>query len=365
MSESKSSPDVLIIGAGAVGMASAIALAREGVRVTILDRGEAGQEASWAGGGILSPLPHWNFREEVTRLTMRGEALWPAWVDYLTTSTGQDTEYRKSGMMILPEYDEEKGIRWCKEHGVPLERIVAREREPNLSHGGQALLLPEVAQVRNPRLLRAMRLSLEKLGVAIREQTEVTDWRVAAGKVEAVETSRGELSAGRYLICGGTWSKLLCGRHAQGLDIWPVRGQMLLFQATPGLLDTVVLSNGYYLVPRQGGLILAGTTREDAGFDKSTTPQARADILAHAQALLPALKEEMVVKHWAGLRPGAPDNIPTLGRHPEFDNLYINSGHFRYGVTMAPACAEITANALLNRPQPLDIAPYRWPLAAA
>jgi len=365
MSKSKTSSEVLVVGAGAAGMASAIALARAGVRVTLLERGEAGREASWAGGGILSPLPHWNFREEVTRLTMRGEALWPEWADYLQASTGVDTEYRKCGMMILPDYDEEKGLRWCREHGVPLERIAAREREPALGYDGPALLLPEVAQVRNPRLLRAMRQCLEGLGVVIHEQTEVIGWRIAGNAVQAVETTRGDFSAERYLVCGGAWSQILCGRYAQGLDIWPVRGQIVLFQATPGLLDTVVLRNGYYLVPRKDGLILAGTTRENVGFDKSTTAQARADILAHASALLPALREEMIVKHWAGLRPGAPDNIPTLGRHPEIENLYVNSGHFRYGVTMAPACAEIIANLLLGRPQPLDIAPYRWPQAAA
>ncbi|EKD98788.1 MAG: hypothetical protein ACD_23C00273G0001 [uncultured bacterium] len=84
-------------------------------------------------------------------------------------------------------------------------------------------------------------------------------------------------------------------------------------------------------------------------------------LYAQATGILPLLKQAPLVRHWAGLRPGSPDNIPTIDRHPQLENLYISSGHFRYGVTMAPASAEIMANLILGRPQAMDIAPYRWP----
>ncbi|MBI5329494.1 MAG: glycine oxidase ThiO [Betaproteobacteria bacterium] len=357
-------PDILLIGAGAVGMVSALALARAGAKVTLLERGETGRESSWAGGGILSPLPHWNFREEVTRLTIQGEAMWPQTIANLKAATGLDPQYRKCGMLLLPEYDEAKGVAWCRAHKVPLEQISARTREPALGYDTPALLLPEVAQVRNPRLLQTLRRAVELAGITLREHTEVIGWRVENDRVTGVETNVGVLSAGQYMVCGGAWNQMLAGDLALGLKVWPVRGQIVLFQAAPDLLSTVILRNSYYLIPRQGGLILAGTTRENVGFDKSTTESARAEITAQAWEILPALRTAPVVKHWAGLRPGSEDNIPVISAHPRITNLYANAGHFRYGVTMAPLVGELAVNLLLHRPQPLDMTPYLWPPTA-
>ncbi|MDE2365809.1 MAG: FAD-dependent oxidoreductase, partial [Betaproteobacteria bacterium] len=147
-------------------------------------------------------------------------------------------------------------------------------------------------------------------------------------------------------------------------DIWPVRGQILLFKVQPGLLKTIVLHEHdyFYLIPRRDGHILAGSTLEETGFDKSATAEARRMLLARAHALVPALTEETVAGHWAGLRPGSPDNIPIIDRHPSIANLYLNSGHYRYGVTMAPGSARLLSNIILDKPQPLDITPYRWPV---
>jgi len=102
------------------------------------------------------------------------------------------------------------------------------------------------------------------------------------------------------------------------------------------------------------------SAREDVGFDKSTTEEAHAMLLRRASVLLPALCDMPVIKHWAGLRPGSPGNIPTVGRHPQLDNLYINGGHFRYGVTMAPASVEVLLNTMNETPQPFDVSPYLW-----
>jgi glycine oxidase len=137
-----------------------------------------------------------------------------------------------------------------------------------------------------------------------------------------------------------------------------------LFKAQPGLLEPMVLDEGdnFYLIPRRDGHILAGSTLEEAGFDKSTTSEARETLLARAHALIPVLAEERLVAHWAGLRPASPHNIPVISVHPVISNLYLNSGHFRYGVTMAPGSAELVANMILNKPQSLDVMPYRWPV---
>jgi len=121
-----------------------------------------------------------------------------------------------------------------------------------------------------------------------------------------------------------------------------------------------LLQGDLYFIPRRDGHLLVGSTLEDVGFDKSTTEEARAMLLQRAAVLLPALRDMPVVKHWAGLRPGSPGNIPTIGRHPDFSNLYLNSGHFRYGVTMAPASVEVLLNEIDGTAQPFDVSAYRW-----
>jgi len=116
-----------------------------------------------------------------------------------------------------------------------------------------------------------------------------------------------------------------------------------------------------YLIPRKDGHVLVGSTLEDVGFDKGTTAEAAHYLHAQAAEIFPLLAHEKPVLHWAGLRPGSPDNIPVIGRHPVIENLYVNSGHFRYGVTMAPGSARLLCNMLMDKPQPIDIAPYQWP----
>ena len=147
-------------------------------------------------------------------------------------------------------------------------------------------------------------------------------------------------------MTAGAWSKVLLGEHALQADIKPIRGQMLLFKFDAPPLPHIVLQKDMYLIPRRDGHLLVGSTREDVGFDKSTTDEARAMLLQRAIALLPALRDMPVIQHWAGLRPGSPGNIPTIGRHPHLPNLYINSGHFRYGVTMSPASVEVLLNTI-------------------
>ncbi len=222
------------------------------------------------------------------------------------------------------------------------------------------LFLPDVAQARNPRLLQALRARVEKLGGHIVEQCEVQRIVAENGRVQHLATTRGDFSADTYVITAGAWSKVLLGEHALQVDVKPIRGQMLLFKFDAPPLPHIVLQKDLYLIPRRDGHLLVGSTLEDVGFDKSTTDEAREMLLQRAGALLPALRDMPIVKHWAGLRPASPGNVPTIGRHPRLPNLYINSGHFRYGVTMAPASVEVLLHAMDGTPQPFDVSPYQW-----
>jgi glycine oxidase len=340
-------PEYIIIGAGVVGLATAQHLLLQGTRVAIIECGDVGRESSWAGGGILSPLCPWDYPDEVTRLTGRGAEMFPFWTDELHAATGIDPEYVVSGMLVLPPFSQTVAQQWCREHQFALEQI------------DDALLLPDVAQVRNPRLVKALRKHVEILGGRIIEQCDVSQIATEGDRVRSIMTAQGALSADRYIVCAGAWSKQVLGKHALQLDIKPVRGQMLLYQFDAPPLSHIVLQDGLYLIPRRDGHLLVGSTLEDVGFDRSTTAEARASLKQRAQLILPVLKDMPVVQHWSGLRPGSPGNIPTIGQHPQLQNLYLNSGHFRYGVTMAPASVEILMNELNGSEQPFDISPYR------
>ncbi len=342
------SNEFIVIGAGSLGLATAAALLQGGARVTLLERGQTGRESSWAGGGILSPLCPWDYSEEVTRLALRGMDLFEGFADTLHRNTGIDPEYQRCGMQVLPPFDLHAAQQWCAAHGMRLEQRA------------DALFLPDVAQARNPRLMQALRARVEQLGGRIVEGCEVRQFVASDSEVMRLETSRGDFSADEYIVTAGAWSLPLLGGHALHADIRPMRGQMLLFKFAAPPLPHIVLQKDLYLIPRLDGHLLVGSTVEDVGFDKSTTAAARGMLQQRAAAILPALQDMSVVQHWAGLRPGSPGNIPVIGRHPRLRNVYLNGGHFRYGVTMTPASVEILLNELNGAPQPFDVSAYRW-----
>ncbi len=357
-------PDFLIIGGGVIGCATALELATAGARVALLDRGHLGCESSWSGAGLLYPLLPWDYRPEVTRLTSWGRALYPEWVARAQAGSGIDPQYIESGLLVLPPYDHDRAVAWAAARHETLAEVSPRLVEPAVQHAGPALWLPRVAQVRNPRLLRALRGALVKRGVVIHEGVEVSELQRAGARLGAVRASDGVVySADQVIVAAGAWTPAVLGELGAGLDIRPVRGQMLLYKTDRIILRRIVLIEGTYLIPREDGHILVGSTLEEAGFDKSVTDEAHRALKQRAEAVLPQLKGLEPVRQWAGLRPGSPDNIPVIGRHPEIGNLWVSSGHFRYGVTMAPASARLLGDLLLGRACEMDPAPYAWPLS--
>lgn len=364
--------DVIVIGGGVIGLSIARELLQMGAKVRVLERNCCGNEASWAGGGILSPLLPWDYPDAVTQLTQFSNRLLPVLTETLRQETGINPEYQVCGMLVLPDMNNEQSAQfigakdWCMRNAFPMKRVYPNEAFPILTFGEfaekSALWLSSVAQVRSPRLLQALKKSVELSGGSIIENTQVTGWRMGQSQVESVVTNRGEYSGADYVVAAGAWSREILDKYALKINIFPVRGQMLLFKVEAGLLDTVVLQNGFYLIPRQDGYILAGSTIENTGFDKSITTVARNELLEKAHSFLTELTENTLVGHWAGLRPGSPENIPVISRHPAFDNFYLSSGHHRYGVTMAPGSAQLLSNMIIGSSQPFDVTSYKWPV---
>lgn len=362
--------DFIVIGAGIIGLTMTARLLEAGASVTLLERDIVGNEASWAGGGILSTLFPWDYSESVNQLAMYSTSLYPQWTAALQTQTGIDPEYHICGLHILhpDENDQARAQNWCTAYTVAIEpqSLVLGEGDlANISESrsdqstNATLFMRDVAQVRNPRLLRALKKRIEQLGGNIVEHCEVFRLHSNNLKVTGLQTSHGQMIGNQYIVTAGAWSSRLLGEHALKLDIRPIRGQMLLYKFPQSPIRSVIAERGHYLIPRQDGHILVGSTTEDVGFNKNTTIEARNQLSAWASNLLPTLRNIPLLQHWAGLRPASSSNLPTIGRHPMLKNLYVNSGHFRYGVTMAPGSAEILINEITGRMQPFDISPYR------
>jgi len=354
--------DILIVGGGIIGLLTAHYLSQAGEDVTVLERQRIGQESSWAGGGILSPLYPWRYPPAVNLLARWSQRRYRALADELQAASGIDPEYIQSGMLILDDAENAAANAWASDNGARLRHLGGGElgrREPAVGpRPAGALLLPAVAQVRNPCLLLALRRDLERRGVRIAENTEVTRLLHRQGRIRGVATDDGEIVAERVVIAGGAWSTMLLREIDQAVEVTPVRGQMLLYRGTPGLLRHIVLHQGHYAIPRRDGRVLVGSTMEEVGFDKAVTTEARQALEDAARALVPALAEVPLERHWAGLRPGSPDGIPYIGPHPRLAGLYINTGHFRNGVVMAPASAHLLADLMLGRRPIVNPAPF-------
>ena len=345
----------LVIGAGVSGLSAALLLLEQGHAVALLDQGEVGRESSWAGGGILSPLLPWAYTGPATALSLRSMARYERWNAQIERLSSLETEYWPSGMRVMGLSSLDQPLAWCKTHGFAAE--------PEHAASGTALWLPDIAQVRNPRLVGALREAVVRLGGVIHSRCPVEAVRARGRRLVSVLTPQGNLHADQFVLATGAWSGLSFPGLAGVPNVRPIRGQMLLFKLESGVLDTIVYRRGVYLIPRRDGHVLVGSTVEDAGFDKTTDEATGRRLHAEAAELLPALRAVQPIRHWAGLRPGAPDNIPVIDRHPDFENVFVNAGHYRYGVTMAPASAELLADLIEGRTPVLDPAPYRWQAA--
>ncbi|MBF5040616.1 FAD-dependent oxidoreductase [Methylophilus sp. 13] len=330
---------VVVVGGGIVGCLTAMQLKKQGHTVTLVERNivaaQTSGESSWAGAGIAFPLLPWFYQEVVNELALAGARAYPAVSAELFAETGIDPECTRSGMLIQPPFDQQAALNWCQRYGLQAELQ------------GDNLLIPEVVQIRNPRLLQSLKAWLIKHGVTLREQTQLMPLQEGASSIHTWQTTTGDtLSADHFVVTSGAWSFELLKQTALSLEIKPMRGQMLLYQMSPGLLPHILYREGFYMLQRRDGHLLAGSSLEDVGFDTGVTESMRQEMLQKAEAILPALRGQSVIKHWSGLRPGTPHNIPTIGRHPNIENLYLNTGHFRYGVTMAPECARRIAALL-------------------
>lgn len=339
-----------------MGLSSAYYLASKGLSVRLLDSGRVARQASWAGGGILWPLYAWHYPQPVQEMAQCGRRLFPGWCESLLETTGIDPQYRQCGLLVCDDPSADVDIQaqaqqWCADHGEPVGlNENAGYLQPGLQSQNSIIHLPAVAQVRNPRLCKALAAALVKSGALIHEHEAVEAITTRDGVFQGMQSKQAFYPAKAGVVATGAWSS----RLVEGARLFPVKGQMLLLRGAPSLLEHILLHSGRYVIPRADGQLLVGSTVEHAGFDVKTNTDTQTKLHAWASELVPALGELPVVMHWAGLRPATHDDVPFVGPVPESNGLYINAGHYRNGIVTAPASAQLLARLITGETSPGD-----------
>ncbi|HSC75876.1 MAG TPA: glycine oxidase ThiO [Pseudomonadales bacterium] len=351
--------DFVVIGGGVIGLLLSRHLLQADASVTLLEAGQCGREASWAGGGIVSPLYPWRYVPAVTALASQAQRLFPALCNELLAETGIDAEYRQTGLLMLDAPDATQALQWAQQHRITMQAIAAEnllQYEKSLAETfNSGVWMPDIANVRNPRLLQALQISLQSnKQFFLREFSPVKSLQ----KNMAVLESGEQIAGGNIVVCAGAWAGQLLQKNGIDIPVAPVLGQMLLYRLPVNHLRTIVLHEGRYAIPRADGHVLVGSTLEQRGFAKTITVEACNDLRAAAEKMLPGLKNIKPLRQWAGLRPAAPDGVPLMGKVPGYDNIWLCAGHFRNGLVLSPASAQLMADLLLACSPSLDPVPY-------
>ncbi len=352
-------PEVLIIGGGVIGLSIARELHKQGVsRITLLEQGVCGEEASWAAAGMLGPQVEANEAGTFFDLCFASRDMYAELAAELLDETGIDIELDRSGTLYLAFTDEDvreirERFEWQHKAGLSIDLLSAedvRRFEPLVSPDvRESLYFPNDWQVENRKLVAALKHYAEINGIAIRENVKVEKLTVKGQRVVGAETKEGCVFADKAVLATGAWTSLIkLGPIEMPLKIEPVLGQMIAFDATRRLVRNVIYSSHGYVVPRRDGRILAGSTSEMAGFEKSVTESASASLKKMAGMIVPEIAGLEINDRWAGLRPFASDGLPVLGTVGGIEDLFIATGHYRNGILLAPLTAKIAAENLVN-----------------
>lgn len=307
-----------IIGGGVLGLTTAFYLATSDlssrVKIKVFDQSELGKESSWAGAGLLCPLMFWNYSDELCEFVLSSLKEYPKFINKLSEFSGIDPEFDQLGLTIFSPFDEEKALNWLNQFNYKYQY--------NKEH--KKLYLPDVYLIRNPRFVQSLRQAMINLNVEIIENHKVS--------IQNLDNFSKQNNDEIFIFTTGAWTKQIL----PNLNIYPVKGQILLYKTDIQHLKSAIYKNGKYIVPRRDGHILVGSSLEQVGFNKETTQTAFDDLFNFGQEFIAEFKPKFVTQ-WAGLRPASDLELPYI--HQINQNMLVNAGHFRYGVTEAPASA--------------------------
>jgi glycine oxidase len=359
------STDALVLGGGAVGCATAYFLAREGVRVRLLESDGLAGQASGAAAGMLAPVGEAAHAVEaagsggpIFEWGRRSLALYPELCRALLDLSGIDPEYEPSGLLRLVRTEQAmRGARalMARHPDLDLEWIdpeALRTVEPALAPdwlGG--LWSPREAHVRSPLLTRAYAAAARQLGAEVIEGERVEGLVLDGDRAIGARTAAGHQHADHVVVCTGarlaTLGQWLGGAFRPPVE--PVRGQIAALASPPVPWRSILWASDVYLVPKRDGSVVVGATEERVGFDCRVTAAGMGSLLEAAPRVVPALAQATFLGGWAGLRPGSPDGLPAIGAVPGFRGLWMAGGHHRNGVLLSAVTGQLLRDAILGK----------------
>ena len=349
----------IIIGGGIIGCCVAWRLAAEGVATTVLERGRIGQEASWAAAGMIAPQAEAEGPGPFFDFCMKARDAFDGIIDRLVRDSGLDPEYDRAGILYVAlDADERAQLQrraaWQRSVGAPVEELSgpeARRVEPMLSPEAiYAIHMPTNRRTDNRKLTQAYAAAARNAGAEFVEGARVEALALRGERAIGVVMDGGSIREADVVInAAGSWAGEVRGLEADRVKLHPVRGQILCFEVPPGTIGPALFSLRGYVVPRRDGRLLAGSTMEEAGYNKSVTLAGLDKIARGAAAIVPTLGAAAFREAWAGLRPATRDLLPVLGFSPSVSNVLWAAGHFRSGILLSAITGEIIADLIKGR----------------
>jgi glycine oxidase len=357
--------DVVIVGAGVIGLTCAWRAAQRGLEVVVLDRSTPAAGATGVAAGMLAPIGELTFGEQrLLELTLAAAELYPGFVTELEELSGSETGYdRRGALHVALDRDESAQLRRRHELqrslGLEADWLTPRNcraLEPGLAPSITAgVHAPNEGAIDPRALCAALVAALEREGAEVRNGAAVNEAVIEGGRIEGVRTEAGEeVLASHVVLANGCWAgeSDWLPPHARP-RVRPVKGQILTLRgsAEEPVCERIVASERVYVVPRDDGRLIVGATVEERGFDTTVTAGGVHELLREAYRLLPEIAELELVEATAGLRPGTPDNLPLIGPGA-LEGLVLATGHYRNGILLAPLTAERVADALVGAEVP-------------
>jgi glycine oxidase len=366
-SRSEAAVDVVVVGAGVIGLACAWRAAQAGLSVRVLERDEPGAGASGVAAGMLAPVGEaaWG-EEDLLRAALAAHGMWAGFAAQLEDAAGSTSRLLASGALhVALDRDEAAELRrrheLMRSLGLDAEWLTGRacrELEPGLAPGAVGgVHAPHEAAVDPGAAVSALVAACARAGVDVRAGSEVDGLLMEGERAAGVTVSSGARHpAGAVVAAAGAWSGLDWLPEEARPPVRPVKGQILTLRGPAGrpVAGGIVVTERVYLVPRPDGRLVAGATVEELGFDTTVTAGGVHELLREAYRALPDIAELELERAVAGLRPGTPDNAPIVGRSA-VEGLILATGHYRNGVLLAPLTAAGVAAVLTGDALPAEL----------
>jgi glycine oxidase len=356
-----SSFDVIVVGGGPVGAASARELALAGRRVLLLDAGGERGQAWKAAAGMLAPQIEAGPEQPLLELGLAARELYGSLAPELLETTGIDIGLWQEGIAAIAASEAEAGelrarCAWQRQQGHLSDWLDAdevRTRWPWLGPTAGAFFAPHEGAVEPARLVEALSRDAERLG-ALLEHDTVAGLETRGGRVTGVTGARTRYAAETVIVAAGAWSPMIDGMP-RPVAVAPVRGQMAALPWPAGERRAIIYGHGGYIVAR-GDEAIVGSTMEYAGYRPDVTSDGLNRVFDTVRALWPGADRAQARRTWAGLRPVTPDGMPIIGAEPRLEGLWYATGHGRNGILLAALTGRLMRQLITGEPPAEDLA---------